>query len=147
MSNNSHPTFIDPYGSGDTLQRCSIWLDRDHWQFLERLDPNNKHFRQTTISILFSRLIEQLQKHGITQYDPRAAKNAVGGITITIGIGSPGGTVVNSNANQTPIGNERRGVESVSSISSNSSPQHGSVERTPCQPKQRKTKCIGDKAK
>jgi hypothetical protein len=112
--------FTDPY-SGDKKNclRCSIHLGRDDLGFLKSLDPEH-HSRATTFGILFTKLIHELKRNNITEYDPARYRTAIGGLTITLGQtertndpGRAGSPPSLSNAHQSDSRDDGRGVAAV----------------------------------
>ena len=118
--------FTDPY-SGDKKNclRCSIHLGRDDLGFLKSLDPEH-HSRATTFGILFTRLIDELKRNNITEYDPQRYRAAIGSLAIIIDPslnpinpratndpGRAGSPPSLSNAHQGDSRDDRRGVATV----------------------------------
>ena len=111
--------FTDPY-SGDKKNclRCSIHLGRDDLGFLKSLDTGH-HSRATTFGILFTKLINELKRNNITEYDPQRYRTAIGGLTITLGTaphdpGRAGSPLVIGNAHQSDSRDDGRGIATVS---------------------------------
>ena len=84
---NNELTFDNPYESTPPaeLLRTTIEIDRKAHGRLYRC-RSKKGTLQTTLNILLDRLIQQLDKHGINEYDPERYEHAVSNLSINLGV-------------------------------------------------------------
>ena len=132
-------TFTNPYEGLKKTEHClrySVHLSRSDLSFLRQLDTQHGSL-STAVAILVTRLINELKRNGITQYDPPRFRNAVGGLKITFdGAGTDDPRRARSapslcNAHESNSGDVGRGTGSVPCSTSTTPLVNASVASPP----------------
>lgn len=140
MSEEQTDQLIDPYANAPDLFRAHFSMSRYDWLWLKSLSPyasnNTISDRDVTMRVITKKLINELKRIGINQYDPTAFRKAIAAVTITINLPrvndpSRTGSAVallreqnpNGQALETDNRNDGRGISGVPLVAQETPPQ------------------------
>lgn len=126
---------LDPYANAPDLFRAYFYMSRNDWLWLKSLSPhasnNTLSDRDVTMRVIIKKLINELKRNKITQYDPESFRRAIASVAITINVPSRTGSPIALTGEQDSNGqtmesdnrNDGRGISGVPFVAPQTPPK------------------------